>query len=150
MRNLKLIALGLMLVAATSCEKGEDEPSITLDDLVGSWKATSAVLSNKANMSETVDLIALGGELRFTMLDGGGVRTWFTIDTISDEWDAQAVLSNDMLTLTPVEAERGVDSYEFVLENNSLILTNNDDSFDFTLSGGPEVPAKSVANFVRQ
>ena len=150
MKNVKLVLLGIIVAVAISCEKGEEEPSLTIDDFVGSWDATSFLFTNKANAGETVDLIALGGELRFTMLDGGGVRTWFTLDTISDEWDSQAVLSgSSTLTLTPVEAERGVRSFEYVLDNNSLILTNSQDSFDFTLSDGPEVPAVSVSNFAR-
>jgi hypothetical protein len=150
MKNLKLVLLGLIFAGVISCEKEEETPSITLDDFVGTWNATSSVFTNTSNASETVDLITLGGELRFTMLEGGGVRTWFTLDTISDEWDAQAELTNsNTLTLTPVEMERGVNTYEFDLDDNRLTLTDKSTSFDFTLSDSPEVSATSVTTFVR-
>jgi hypothetical protein len=80
-----------------SCDKKEDEPAVTIQDIVGSWKATSSVFTNNTDPSEMVDLIAIGGELRFTMLNDGGVRTWFELDAISDEWDSQAVITNNTM-----------------------------------------------------
>ena len=137
-------------MSALSCDKKEEEPAITIDDLTGSWNGTSFVFTNNSNANDVIDLIAFGGELRFTMLEGGRVRTWFALDSISDEWDSQAVLTNsNILTLTPVEAERGVKTYEFLLDNNTLKLTNDQDSFDFTLSGATEVAALSVTFFER-
>lgn len=150
MKINSLFLLGLIFLSALSCDKKEEEPAITIDDLTGSWNGTSFVFTNNSNANDVIDLIAFGGELRFTMLEGGRVRTWFALDSISDEWDSQAVLTNsNILTLTPVEAERGVKTYEFVLDNNTLKLTNDQDSFDFTLSGATEVPALSVTFFER-
>lgn len=150
MKILSYLSLGLIIAFVLSCDKEEEAPAITIDDLVGSWKASSTVFTNNSNPAQVIDLISLGGELRFTMLDNGGVRTWFSIDTISDEWDSQAVITNsNILTLTPVETDRGTNTYDFVLDNNTLELTNNNDSFDFTLSGASEVPATSVTIFNR-
>ena len=153
MKIYNLIFLGLIVASVISCDKNsvEPEPAVTINDIVGSWNATSYVLTNNSNSSEVIDLIANGGELRFTMLDGGGVRTWITVGSFSDEWDSQAKLTNSStLVLTPVEAARGVNTFEFVLENNTLDLTNYNDSFDFTLTGATEVPATSVVIFVRK
>ena len=153
MKIYNLIFLGLIVASVISCDKNsvEPEPAITINNFVGSWNATSYVLTNNSNSSEVIDLIANGGELRFTMLDGGGVRTWITVGSFSDEWDSQAKLTNSStLVLTPVEAARGVNTFEFVLENNTLDLTNYNDSFDFTLTGATEVPATSVMIFVRK
>jgi len=142
--------LAIILLSVLSCDKKEEEAEITINDFTGSWSAISSVYTNDSNMDEVIDLISLGAELRFTMLERGKVRTWFTIDTISDEWDSQAVLTNQsLLTLTPVEEERGINTFEFELDNNTLRLTNNNSSFDFTLSGAPEVPASSVKTFER-
>lgn len=150
MKVFNSIFLGLILVSILSCDKEEEEPTVTIADIAGSWKATSSVFTNKANANDEIDLISIGAELRFTMLDDGGVRTWFNLDTISDEWDSQAVLKNgSTLTLTPVEMERGVSTYELVLDENTLELTNENTSFDFTFSGAEEVPARSVAIFER-
>lgn len=150
MKIFSHLSLGLIIAFLLSCDKEEEAPAITIDDLVGSWKASSTVFTNNSNPAQFIDLIALGGELRFTMLDNGGVRTWLSIDTISDEWDSQAVITNgNTLTLTPVETDRGTNTYDFVLDNNTLELTNKNDSFDFTLSGASEVPATSVTIFNR-
>ena len=152
MKIYNLLFLGLIVASVISCDNNSVEPEagITINDFVGSWKATSVVLTNNSNSSEVIDLISNGGELRFTMLEGGGVRTWLTIDSFSDEWDSQAKLTNSStIVLTPVEAARGVSTFGFVLENNTLQLTNSNDSFDFTLTGATEVPATSVVMFVK-
>lgn len=150
MKIFNYLFLGLILASTISCEKKEEEPALTIQDLAGSWNATSYMITNKSNALVSVDLIALGGELSFTMLENGGVRTWFVLESFSDEWDSQAVLTNSQtLTLTPVEAQRGVNTFEFVYDNNTLKLTNQNDSFDFTLSGAAEVPATSVTIFER-
>ncbi len=152
MKIYNLIFLGLIVVSAIGCDKNavEPEPAITINDFVGSWKATSHVLTNNSNSNEVIDLIANGGELRFTMLENGGVRTWFTFDLFSDEWDSQTVLTNsNTIIVTPVEVDRGVNTFAFVLENNTLELTNDNVSFDFTLTGASEVPATSVTMYLR-
>ena len=150
MKFYSYIFLGFIVASAISCDKEEEEPTITINDLVGSWNAPSFVFTDLSNSNNVIDFIEIGGELRFTMLENGGVRTWLTIESISDEWDSQAVLTNSStLTLTPVEAKRGSNTYEIVLGNNTLELTNYNDSFDFTLSEAEKVPASSVAIFVR-
>jgi hypothetical protein len=149
MKKLNYLFFGLILASAMSCDKKEEESAVTIDDIVGSWKATSSVFTNNADPSEVADLIAIGGELRFTMLNDGGVRTWFELDTISDEWDSQAVITNNIMTLTPAEPDRGINTFEFELDNNTLELSNSSASFDFTLSGADEVPASSVTMFER-
>ena len=153
MKIYNLIFLGLIVASTISCSENAVEPekTTTIDNFVGSWNATSLVLTNNSNSNEVIDLIVIGGELSFTMLKNHGVRTWFTVGSFSDEWDSQAVLTNSgTLILTPVEAARGVDTFDFVLENNTLELTNHNASFDFTLTDVPEVPATSVTIFVRK
>jgi hypothetical protein len=152
MRINTLLLFGLIILGSLGCsEKATDSGNdITIGDLVGTWNATSVVMSNNSNSSEVVDLVLLGATLRFTMLNNGGVRTWFTWDTFSDEWDSQAELTgNGTIKLIPVEASRGVNVYDIVLDNNIVGLTNHNDSFDFTLTGATEVPSTSVATFVR-
>jgi hypothetical protein len=151
MKIFNYLFLVSVLVFTVSCDKKEEEPDITINDLVGSWEATSYIITNNANADQTIDLIAFGADLSFTMLEGGGVRTWLTVGTISDEWDAQAEITNGKtLTMTPVEASRGVNTFEIDLVNNTLVLTNANDSFDFTLQDATKVSATSVSTFVRK
>jgi hypothetical protein len=148
MKYFKLFLISTLLVAAVSCNS-DKEDLITIDDFVGSWKANSFVLTNNSNSSETFDLVANGGEVRFTMLEGGRVRTWIEFGTFSDEWDALATLDGNTMTTTPAESTRPVQKMTYVMDGSTLTLTNKNSSFDFTLDGEPAVPATSVAVFVR-
>ena len=152
MKILKLMFLGLIIASSISCSKDDEVvvPDITINDFVGSWKATSAKFTNNSNTGETFNFIASGGEIRFTMLNGGGVRTWISIGSFADEWDAQATLKdNNTLITTPVEASRDTEKNTFVMNGNTLTLTNTSTRFDFTLSEGTEVSSTSVIVFQR-
>ena len=149
LRALPVLALAAVLSAGCSdAEQGPEIATVTLDDLIGSWGATSQVFTNKANTGQSFDLVANGGSTNITVLAGGGVRTWLNIGDFSDEWDAQLSMSGNTLTSTPVESARGVKRYTFTLEGGVLTLVNENDTFDFTLAGGPEVPATVKVVFV--
>lgn len=155
MKNLKLALLLLLMVFSSACGGDDDgstkEKVVTIEDFVGSWKATSMKFTNNSNVAEQFDFISNGGALDFTMLTGGKVRTWMSLGEFSDEWDGTAVMKNsNTIVVTPVEAERGTNTFKFELTNSSLTLTNEDDSFDFTLSGEAEVSATSVIVLVRK
>ena len=141
----------MILIIGLGCSKDDEDLTdhVTLADFEGSWIATSHVHTNNANASETFDMIANGGEIRFTALSGGRVRTWVTFDTFSDEWDALVTISGNKLTSRPAESTRPTVTYTFVMSENRLEMTNTDDSFDFTLSGAPEVATTAVSVFVR-
>jgi hypothetical protein len=133
---------------------GEDDPTqpadvVTIADFVGSWTATSLVYTNNADAGETFDLVAAGGEARFTMLDGGGTRTWIELGTFSDEWDSAASLQGDNIVMDPVEVGRETRVWAYTLVNGVLTVTDTDSEFDFTLSDAPPVSATEVVVFVR-
>lgn len=141
-------------VVITSCGGTSDAPAaegITIEDFVGSWSATSMVFTSVTDSSRTLDLIAAGGEYRFTMLDGGRTRSWVEIGEFVDEWDSQITLNaaGDLLTSRPAESTRPTQRLTFVLNGPSLTLATNDVTFDFTMTGAPETPARLVAVFTR-
>ena len=137
------------LVALLGCGSDSTSPDgLSINDLVGSWIATSDLFTNNADAGETFDLVAEGGEARFTMLSGGGTRIWITLDTFSDEFDAAVTLSGTTLTIDPVEAGRETTTFEITLEGDVLTLTDVDSEFDFTLSDATPVSATEVAVFV--
>jgi len=154
-RSLLVLVSGAVL--ATGCGGSDsptevpDVPTITINSFVGSWRATSEVFTNNANAGQTFDLLAAGGEHRFTMLTGGGTRSWLDLGDFHDEWDAQVKLNStaDMLISKPVEASRPVQNFTFKLDGSTLTLTNTSSSFDFTLSGAAGVPATMVAVFTK-
>jgi hypothetical protein len=146
------LVLALTAVLATGCsdDGGTDVDTITIDDFVGSWSASSQVFPSHGDPNETFDLIANGGETRMTVLSHGGARTWVEFGTFADEWDAQLMVDGNMLTSTPVEASRPVRHFSFVHDGDTVTLTNTDDAFDFTLSGADPVPATMVIVLERQ
>jgi hypothetical protein len=159
----RLITTCFVLFAVAACSEseqvtapgddgndGNDTQGITIDNLVGSWTASSHMFTNNSDAGETYDLIANGGETRVTVLSGGGARTWFIFGPVDDEWDAQLTLVGSTLTSRPVEASRSVRNWTVTLEGNVLTLTDTDASFDFTLSDAAEVSATEVVVLVRQ
>ena len=85
------------------------------------------------------------------MLSGGlgHTRVWIEFQNNPvDEFDAVVTLgTNNTYTTTPVETSRLVENGTYVLGNNTITLTSNNASFDFTNSG-TEVPATSVIKYV--
>jgi len=154
MKTLKLLFLSLILIGSFSCSSDDDETStppddsLQLSDIVGSWKATSSVHTNNANAAESFDIIANGGEIRFTLLAHGGVRTWIDFGDFHDEYDSQASISGDILTNTPVESGRPIRRFIVSKVGNTLTLINENDAFDFTLSGDSPVTSTSVTTMV--
>lgn len=149
----RLFTLLSVVIAATACsesDKATGPEAVTIADLVGSWTASSLAYTNNANPGEKLDLIALGGENRVTVLESGGARTWLEFGTFSDEWDAQLTISGTTLTSRPAEASRSTRSWAFSLEGNVLTLTDANWKFDFTLADGTEVSATEVVVLVKQ
>ena len=146
----------VLTVVLANCDSNSDSNSdsetntITIADFVGSWTASSVVFTNNVNSSESIDLIAIGGETRMTVLTDGGVRTWVDVGDFSDEWDATLSVSGNTVTSTPVESSRPVRRFTFTMNGNTLTLTNTSEEFDFTLSGAAEVAATQVIVFERQ
>ena len=155
MKYVNLLMLSLIMLTLFSCS--EDDPiipdpipEITIADFEGSWIAVSANFTNNSDASESVEFISVGGGLRYTMNTGGGTRTWVEFQNNPvDEWDALLSLEDDnMLISTPEESSRPIEMFSYELGIDSITLTNNNASFDFTLSGAEKVSATSVLVFV--
>ncbi|MCG6957249.1 MAG: hypothetical protein LJF04_14765 [Gemmatimonadetes bacterium] len=149
-----LLAAAVLATACSSSSSPADVTGptpLTVADLVGQWNATSMVFTNNADASQTFDLIAAGGDARFTMLTGGKVRNFLDLGDFHDQWDALVTMnSSDMtLTATPAESTRPVQHYAFTLSGTTLTLTNKDATFDFTLTGATGVSATSVTVFTK-
>jgi len=152
LRKLTLLLAALLLIALPGCNKDDDEvatPQYKVSDFVGSWIATSLVQTSQADPARQLDMVAIGGEIRFTILSGGGTRTWIEMGAFSDEWDALIRVNGNKVTSTPEEAARGVRVYEIEYDGTTLKMTNKNDTFDFSLTGDSFEPTISVGTFVR-
>ena len=145
----------LVIFCVAGCGGDDDggvmEPDpITVADFVGSWTAASVVFTSNADAGQQVDIVALGGEVRSTVLSGGGTRTWIETTGTSDEWDSQMTVSGSTVTMVPAEAGRPTRMYTYSFAGpDNLTLTDTGSEFDFTLGGAAPVPATEVIRFVR-
>lgn len=149
MKLLKLILLSFLVSAFYSCSKEDinNSDAIELSDLAGSWIAISSVHTNNSNADEKFELVANGGEIRYTMFEDGRVRTWVDFESYKDEWDALATISNNIVTAVPEESSRGVQNYSLIKNGETFTWTNKNDKFDFTLQGATPVSTTSVTVF---
>lgn len=149
-----LLVVGLLAVAGITpvgCgeDQGPDVETITLDDLLGEWTATSALYTTVAGRE--FDLLAAGGSVEITVPPGGLAKNRITLGDSVDEWDALWVVADaGVLRSFPVEWERPVRTRLFRLIGNELTLIDGDATFDFTLSGAPGERAREEFVLVRR
>ncbi len=150
---VKALFFGLIAMCTISCDKDDvtpEDPAITISDLVGSWHAISVLHTNIADAKESFEMIENGGEVRITVLEHGGARTWIELGTYSDEWDAQITITGDhTLKSTPVETSRRNNTFTVELNDNVLTMTNLDSRFDF-IGDGNLVSTLAVSVFEKQ
>ena len=99
------LVLPVLLVAALVVACGDDTTGITIQDLVGTWDATSLELTPDDNPGFTIDLVnTLGGEV--TLIVSGNGRYTFITDVLQQ-----------------VDTIQG----DFEIDGNNVTLTNDDD-----------------------
>lgn len=115
---------------------------LSLTDLVGSFKATHFVATDKANPSNSEDMIAMGGY--FTMkVDGTGATT-VIIAFPDNEGGAEILIGTSTLVaggdslFTDFPGTEGDATVGLQVVGSSIILTRGDVTWDF---GAGEVPA---------
>lgn len=157
-KHLLRHALPITAVLLFGCgDDGDDTASVdsgptplSVEDLNGTWHASTHRFTNQANQAEQYETIANGGETRMTVLTGGRARTWITIGDFSDEFDAQLVISGTRLTSTPAESTRPTVTWELTLDGDELTLLNEDSEFDFTMSDATPVAATVYLEMTRE
>ncbi len=92
--KLGAVAVGL---AALACG---DLTGVDPEDLVGTWRAYTAVATNAARTSETADLVANGVAITFVIEANGRVETIIAFDDIVDSDFGILEVSDGEFTLT--------------------------------------------------
>ena len=129
MKLRHLITSALALILMSACTDGLVD--VNVDEIVGTWNATSMVFTSDADSEVSVDLIAEGATLS-VVLSAEGTYSLLIQEPGFEPEDEGGTYSVDgaILTLDPNEFEED-DSFETVLNGNSLTLTSSDDEFDF-------------------
>ncbi len=123
-----LIAPLLAVIFVAGC--GDSTREEVAEALAGTWNATSVVFTNKANSSETFDLLAAGESANITFTAAGGFSGSFT------DLGGTFVVEGTNLIITNT-GESDPETVAFTLSGNTLTLTV-DDEFDFDDDGVDE------------
>ncbi len=119
-----------LLAATFVAGCGHSTPEKVAEALAGTWNATSVVFTNKANSSETFDLVAAGGSANVTFTAAGEFSGSFT-----DLGGTFVVEGTNLIITNTGESEP--ETVAFTLSGNTLTLTV-DDEFDFDDDGVDE------------
>ena len=137
LRTLIAPLLAVTFVVGCGDSNGPDSTSEEIvDALVGTWNATSIVFTNKANSSETFDLIGNGGSLSITFTSNGQFSGSSTSPEGTESLSGTFVVQGTNLITTDT-GESESETIAFTLSGNTLTLTL-DDEFDFDDDGFDE------------
>jgi hypothetical protein len=137
-------AAALTLIAILSaCGKSGTAPSTT--ELAGTWRATKAEFVNRANSSQKVELVSIGGDYTLSLTAAGS----FTA-TITSPGKPERVLAGtysaslDMLSLTYTSGSFGQSEFDMTLSGNTLTLTGGSSTYDVNGDGQDEETALNL------
>ena len=156
MKTLHLFLVAVLVAGLSYACGGDDNPVsandevTTIEDLAGTWNATSIVYSNKANPSQTIDGMSRGegrvlkfnsdGSYEMTITFAGFPLTLSGIARIEDKKLILALGDDPALSFDQ--------EYAFTLEGNRLTMTDVNVEVDFNGDGNDE-PATEVTVYVK-
>ncbi len=140
--SLRALGLAGALVAA-GC--GDQGPEVT--DLTGRWSATSAVVTNPAVPTQSIELVTLGLDLTLTIADDGGAETRIAFEGEVDVERGTIVFNGEAVTLT-LDGVPNHGTWRLAGETLTLDLRSGIE-FDFEGSGEDE-PALLRLELVRE
>jgi hypothetical protein len=131
---LPIILLFCGLFLSMSCSDSGTEAGKELAPLVGTWRAEVLRISNKANPSQTFDLIQEGGEFTLSILASAQyVATLRVFGQPAVEMGTFRVSGNGF-TITPTSHDGPPTSGTWRFQGETLVL-DGDTEFDFNQDG---------------
>lgn len=129
---------GILAGVALGCGGGAGPD---LPNLVGTWHATKIQVTNKANATQTTDLILLGATIQLVVRNDNTFTATFSApgqaaDASTGTWTQTATT----LTLTDDSSSGSdVNTFTYTLSGSTLTLSGGEIDFDF---GSGDVPSK--------
>ncbi|HEX9582170.1 MAG TPA: hypothetical protein VF970_13795 [Gemmatimonadales bacterium] len=123
-----LVAAGAALLGACG---GTTE--ITVENLEGTWDATAYVFTNKANSSQTADIVALFGATLTLMVQADGTTT----STFNNGQGSSSSNSGAFTAAGTALTLAGV-TYQAALDGDRLTLTFDTGEYDFDNNGSAD------------
>jgi hypothetical protein len=128
-------AIGILLWAAAASACG-DSTGLEPNDLAGTWVATVWELTNPANASQSMDMLAAGGSLTIVFRSDGTFTSTILDpgETVPDVDTGTYEVVGNVVTI----AESGSGSptpFQAVRDGNTLTLTSSDEDYDWDNDG---------------
>ncbi len=151
MKTLRaLCACTVLAAVAVGCSDSTAPGDVTLDDLVGTWTATSAVFTPVGG-GTGVDVVPLGMGLTITIAATGTYTLTVTVPLETPEVETGTMtVSNGVITATPDDPLEDPLAIDIVsLEGDVLTLFFDDEEWDFD-DDGQDDPATMTVVMERQ
>ena len=145
---MKASSLGLALLVTVAVGCSDSTSPASPSDFVGDWLASSYVVTNIANTSQSEDLTALGMTLSLIFTETAYSGTASFPGEVAETFSGTYAISGDQLTLNET-GELEPDTMTYILLGNAMTLSGNDDEFDFD-DDGLDDPASFVMVFQKQ
>ena len=139
-RTAKVGFVSAVALGACSGDTGSGS-SITIDDLVGTWNATTVTYTSQENPADRVDRIAGGGSATMTVEGNGGYTFVLTPAGAAPEVTNGFMVVESGFLLVQNITEPGVTiAFAMTLTNSTLGLVSDEPLYDFN-GDGEEEPA---------
>lgn len=134
--------VGTVLIAAamlTACGDSTAPKGVTLQDLVGTWNATSWQYTDQANAGNKIDLVSEGTQFTLVVASSGQftlteeVAPGFTLVITGNV----AVQGSNLVLSDPAAPGQSY-AVPFTLVGSVLTITDDEESFDFDSDGTEE------------
>ncbi len=132
-------AVKFLLTASTVAALAACATDVSVENLQGTWDATTYIYANQANASQQVDLIASQGASATLTVEATGTTTWsFDNGQGSTSTDGGAFTADGkMLTLGGV-------AYQASVDGNRLTLVYGGAQWDFDSDGTMEAATLTI------
>lgn len=143
------LGVALFVAVAVGCsDSGNSTGVASASDFVGDWLATSYVVTNIANTSQSQDLTALGMTLSITFTETTYSGTANFTGEATETFSGTYTIDGNQLTLNET-GKLETDTMTYALSGNTMTLSGLDDQYDFD-GDGVEDPASWVMVLQRQ
>jgi hypothetical protein len=146
---MKASSLGIALFVAVGvgCSSDSTGPA-SASDFVGDWLASSYVVTNIANTSQSEDLIAMEMTLSITFTETTYSGTASFPGEVAETFSGTYTISGSQLTLNET-GELEPETMTYTLSGNAMTLAGNDEEYDFD-NDGVDDPATFVMVLAKQ
>jgi hypothetical protein len=131
---MKPSSLGAALLVAVAVGCNDSTSPALPSDFVGDWLASSYVVTNLANTSQSEDLTVLGMTLSLTFTETTYSGTADFLDEVPEEFSGTYAISGNQLTLNET-GELEPDMMTYTLSGNVMTLSGDDEHYDFDDDG---------------